>query len=334
MAVNEVGSEEYTIGRFSRPTISKADTIQRGVMDYTNPRLFNLYESGYSFLTVLAEPVWVAYFRGRGGNAGEMLDLFVWILENEFRGLSGIGDVTADNLEFTDGINTINTPGKINKESAVEISMTFTERSGLALTKFIDFYLTGLRDPRTQAKTYHGLIKAGLVKAGFENEVFMLLYIVTDNTYLALEKAFLLANAWPTKAELSILETEKGNIEKKEISIPWQCFLVDGEEVDSLAVAVLGALNEDVAVDSGNRPSVSDGGLTSASAKYYDLLGKTNVSKIAQTGSASNKSTNKEDRTRLDSTGFVEGSKMYSAVSQASQDYDGSDDTKGDWGYQ
>lgn len=298
----------YSIGKFTKPTISKAETMMRGIIDYTNPALFNLFESGYSFLTVLARPAWLEAFPSDSA-VGKMLDLFCWILEYEFRGLDGIEDVQAEALEFTDGINTINTIGKVTKQSASEVSMTFTERSGLALTKFIEFYLTGIKDPRTQARTYHGLIKAGTISAGFENEVFQLLYIVTDNTLLGLEKAYLLANAWPSKAETSMLSSEKGSIEKKEISIPWQCFVLDGEEVNELAVMALACINESDAVKN-----------------YYDKLGET-----ATANKAGNAGATGIERARLDSTDYVEGSNMYSAVSKGKELYDNDDSTKG-WG--
>ena len=126
--------------------------------------------------------------------------------------------------------------------------MTFTEKTGGVITKFVDYYLRGIKDPRTQAKTYHGLIKAGKLAAGFENEVFNLMYIVTDSTMLSLEKAYLLANAWPTKAPTSIYNTTKGDIDKKEIELSWQCFLIDGEEVNKRALQLLTYISEPGAV--------------------------------------------------------------------------------------
>lgn len=233
-----------TLNAYSKKTLTKAEYgSMRGTMDYSNAKLFNLFESGYGYIKVLSRPAWLEAF-GTDSQQHQMLELFCWIIEYEFRGLDGIDDVTADNIEYTDGINTINTIGKVNKQSAAEISMTFTERSGLAITKFINYYLSGIKDPRTQAKTYHGLIAAGKIAGGFENEVFNLLYMVTDNTLLGLEKAYLLANAWPTKAETSILNVQKGDIDKKEITVPWQCFVIDGEDVDELGLQCLSYLNE------------------------------------------------------------------------------------------
>ena len=150
--------------------------------------------------------------------------------------------------------------GKVTQQSASEISMSFTEKSGAVITKFIDMYIRGVRDPRTQAKTYHGLIKQGLLSAGFENEVFNLMYIVTDETMLGLEKAYLLCNAWPNKVPSSIYNGTKGEIEKVDIEVTMQCFVIDGEEVDARALKMLAYLNEADAVK--NMMSATDSGFT------------------------------------------------------------------------
>ena len=231
-----------------KPFSTASYTMMRGTIDFSNPAQFNLYESGYQFLTVVSRPRFIEMLADTDTEVANSLKLFCWILENEFRGLSGIDNITIDPLEFTDNISTINTIGKVNMQSATEISMNFTERSGGAMTSFIEYYLKGLKDPRTQFKTYHGLIKDGKLAAGFENEVFHLLYIVTDNTGLGLEKAFLFACAQPTTAQLDIYNGEKGAIEKKDIDVPFQCFLIDGDEVDKRAVKMLAYLHENDAV--------------------------------------------------------------------------------------
>lgn len=229
--------------------MSSADyQMMRGSIDFSNAKLFNLYESGYNFLKVLAVPEYVKVFAEDNKSVKSMLELFCWILEYEFRGLDGIEDITAEDMEYTDGISTLATIGKVTQQSVGEVSMNFTERSGLVITKFISWYLKGIKDPRTQAKTYHGLIKAGKMVGGFENEVFQLLYIVTDNTTLGLEKAYLLANAWPNKAETSLLASQKGEIDKKEISVTFKCFVIDGEDVDALAIRALAYIHEKGAV--------------------------------------------------------------------------------------
>ena len=211
-------------------------SMMRGVTDFSNAAQFNLFESGYSHLCVISRPKFLTELGKEDEEVANLVNTFCYILEYEFKGLDGIEDITADSLEVTDGISTLNVVGKVNKQSASEISMNFTEKSGSIITNFLRYYLEGIKDPRTQAKTYHGLIKEGKMAGGFENEVFNLLYMVTDNTMLGLEKAYLLCNAWPTKVPTSIYNSEKGSIEKKDVDLSWQCFVIDGPEVDQRAL--------------------------------------------------------------------------------------------------
>lgn len=244
-----------------RPMSYAHYTMMRGTVDYSNAKQFNFYESGYSFLIILSRPEFIVkltedniqkdsngFVKCDPKEVKNLLGVFCYILENEFKGLTGIEDITSEAIEFTDGINTIATLGKTIQQSNAEITMQFTERSGAALTSFIEFYLKGCKKSRTQAKTYHGLIAGGVMAGGFENEVFNLLYIVTDNTLLGLEKAYLLLNAWPNKASTSIYESEKGTIEHKQIDVPFTCFVMDGEEVNHRALQMLAYINESNAV--------------------------------------------------------------------------------------
>lgn len=231
-----------------RPRSVAEYTMMRGVTDFTNAAQFNAYVTGYQYLVVISVPEYLKVLGNNNPDVKKLLDLFCYILEYEFKGLDGIEDITVDNIDFTDGISTMSTIGKVNQQSASEISMNFTEKSGSVLTKFTHMYITGIKDPRTQAKTYHGLIKQGLLAAGFENEVFNFMYIVCDDTLLGLEKAYLLCNAWPNKVPTSIYNGTKGEIEKKDIDLTFQCFVIDGDDVDSRALKMLAYLNEADAV--------------------------------------------------------------------------------------
>lgn len=235
--------------KYTKKAYSTANfACMRGVTDFTNAAQFNLYEGGYSHLYVISMPKWIEAFYNIDDDVRKMAETFKYILEYEFKGLDGINDIESEKLEVGDGISTMNVIGKVTKQSGSEVSMSFTEKSGSAITNFIKFYLEGIKDPRTQAKTYHGLIRAGEIYGGFENEVFTLLYVVTDNTMLQLEKAYLLCNAWPTTARTNIYNTTKGDIDKKDIDVTFECFVLDGPDVDRRALDVLAYTNEANAV--------------------------------------------------------------------------------------
>ena len=175
-------------------------------------------------------------------NFKPLQESFISIIENEFRGLDGIEDITSDTMEITDNISTMSLIGKVNQSTSSQITMRFFEKTGALITKYIATYLRYIRDPKTQAKTYGGAIKDGTAY-GPAQEVFNMLYVVTDSTCLHVEKAFLLLNAQPTSAGYSELyNTEKGQIETKEITINWNCFVVDGAKVNEIAAVYMANL--------------------------------------------------------------------------------------------
>lgn len=223
-----------------RPRNLTRYTAFRGVTDFTQIGQFAQFESGYSFLAVLEMPPFMEMLGQKNSKIGELVQSFKHMLEYEFRGLEGLPDITADTYEISDGVNTQNLINKVNFDTSVTVSSTYYEKTGQLITKFSELYLTGIKDKMTQAKTYHGLIKNGLMEPGPENEVFTMMYFVTDNTMLRIERAVLLCNCQLTIARLSdILNSEKGNISNKEMPIEWNCFPITGYEVDKAASILL-----------------------------------------------------------------------------------------------
>lgn len=205
----------------------------RGVTDFSNLKQFNLYESGYQVFLVIQTPKFMDMLAEKYPNeyAG-IIKGYNWVLEHEFKNLDGLEDITIDTIELNDGVNTLNMIGKVNEPTGSSINMTYTEKSGLIINKYHETYLKGVKDPKAkQAKHYHGLIASGDLEGGWENEVGIFLYIITDNTYRQVEKAFLLLAAYPTSAEESMFNGAVGEIDKKDVTITYNCFPVTGEAV-------------------------------------------------------------------------------------------------------
>lgn len=214
-------------------------TAFRGVTDFTQIGQFSQFETGYSYLALISMPKFITMLAQQGNDyVKNLIDLFQHTLEYEFRSLDGLPDIGSENATITNGVQEINMINKVTEDSAVTITMPYFEKTGSPITKFCEYYLTGIKDKRTQAKTYHGLIANGLMNADYENEVFTLMYMVTDNTYLELEKSVLLSNCQITKCE-NIYNSTKGEIGNKEISIEMQCFPVTGAAVDRAAKKLL-----------------------------------------------------------------------------------------------
>lgn len=211
----------------------------RGVVDFTQLGQFDQFETGYAFLSVIKIPKFMEILASQDTGVAAMVNSFKHMLEYEFRSLSGLPDITADVMTISDGSNEQKLINNVTKETSVTITTNYWERRGSLITKFIEYYLTGIKDPMSKAKTYHGLIKQGLLEPGLENEVFTFMYYVTDNTMLRLEKAYLLANVQPTQAQTSMYDFEKGNIANQDIGIQWNCFPITGYTVDKAAKKLL-----------------------------------------------------------------------------------------------
>lgn len=215
-------------------------TAFRGVTDFTQIGQFAQFESGYSFLSVIQMPEFMVKLGEQNSDIKSLVDSFKHMLEYEFRGLEGLPDLQGDTYEITDGINTQRLINKVTFDTAATVSSNYFEKSGQLINKFVELYLTGIKDKMSQAKTYHGLIKNNILEPGPENEVMTMLYYVTDNTMLRLERAVLLCNCQFTTARLSdILNSTKGDISNKEVSLEWNCFPIMGYEVDKAASKLL-----------------------------------------------------------------------------------------------
>ena len=226
-----------------RPKNLTQYTALRGVVDFSQIGQFDQFETGYSFLSVLKMPKFLEVLAEQDTGVAQMVNSFKHMLQYEFKGISGLPDIQADTFEISDGSNTQRMINNVSRETSVTLSSPYYERSGSLITRFSEYYLTGIKDPMSKAKTYHGLIKNGLLEPSLENEVFTFMYYVTDNTMLRLEKAYLLANVQLTKAETSMYDTTKGDISNKEITIEWNCFPITGYEVDKAAKVLLQDIN-------------------------------------------------------------------------------------------
>lgn len=244
--------------------------LMRGVTDFSNLQQWDLYEKGYPFLCVVSIPQFLRDLAGRDKNIENIVNNYVHILENDFRGIDNIDNITGEpNGEITNGIRNIQLINKVTKASNSNFSLQYYERSGSILTKAHELYLTGIKDPDTQVKHYHGLIDDWVFNAqdtpsgkdpGPHQECFTFMYFVTDNTMTKIERAFLIAAAQPTTANYSDLYSgNKGDIQFAEISLSFNGFFINNDFVYQKAQDMLLAMrnpknltNSRIIVDSNN----------------------------------------------------------------------------------
>ena len=269
----------------------------RGVVDWSQIGQFDQFSTGYGFLSVIKMPRFMEVLAEHDPGIAQMTEGFKHMLEYEFRNLSGLPDINSETITLTDGQNEQRMINNVTKETSVTLSSSYFERRGSLITKFAEVYLTGIKDPHSKARTYHGLIKHNLLEPSYENEVFTFMFYNTDDTYLRLEKAWLLANVQLTKAQTSMYDYDKSSISNQEITLEWNCFPITGYEVDKAASRLLADINGVIAqqTDSvGNirfkiDPSVTKPAALDSGDYLYGILDSNSPSAVQGLVDASNR---------------------------------------------
>lgn len=213
--------------------------LMRGVPDFGSLVQFNPYETGYAAFIICQMPKFMETLAKYDAEYNKLVKNWAHIIEYEFKSFDGLEDLSTDTIQLGDELNSINVISKVNMQSASQFTLTYDEKSGGPLTKFAKLYTTGIKDPRTQVKTYHGLIHNGILEPGFENEVFTFLFMATDNTMREIEGAYLIICAQLTDAETSMYNYTKGDIGKKEISVKFNGYPIQSRDIDLAAQDML-----------------------------------------------------------------------------------------------
>ena len=226
--------------------------LMRGVTDFSNLEQWDLYEKGYPFLCVVSIPQFLRDLARQDDNLRVIIDNYVHILENDFRGIDNIDNITGEAAEITNGIRSVSIINKVMKPTNSNFTLNYYERSGSILTKAHELYLTGIKDPDTQVKHCHGLIDAWTFNGvetvsgkdpGPHQECFSFMYFLTDNTMTKIERAFLIAASQPTSANYSDLYTgNKGDIQFAEVALPFNGFFINNDYVYQKAQDMLLAM--------------------------------------------------------------------------------------------
>lgn len=235
----EVPDDNKKISKLFKNTKDYRDVtkynLMRGVPDFGSLVQFNPYETGYAAFIVCGMPKFMEELARRDWSYQKLIENWKHIIEYEFKSFDGLQDLNADTIQLGDDLNSINVINKVNMQSASEFSLTYDEKSGSPLTKFAKLYLTGIKDPRTQVKTYHGLIHNNILAPGFENEVFTFLFIATDNTMREVEAAYLLIGCQLNNADTDMYNYTKGDINKREVQVKFSGYPITSTRIEACA---------------------------------------------------------------------------------------------------
>ena len=209
--------------------------LMRGVPDFGSLVQFNPYVTGYAAFIICQMPKFIELLAKQNPYYRKLMLNWMHIVEYEFKSFEGLEPMSAEVIQLGDDLNNINVISKVNMQSASEFSLTYDEKSGSPLTKFHKLYLSGIRDPRTQVRSYHGLIHSDQMDPGFENECFTFLFITTDDTMREPESATLIVAAQLNAADTDMYNFTKGDIGKKDVTVKFNGYPIQGAYVDMVA---------------------------------------------------------------------------------------------------
>lgn len=243
-------------------------TLFRGVTDYTNLAQFDLYETGYSFLVLLQIPYFMERLQEQNDDYDSLITNYRHIIEYEFRGAQGIEDITGETSPLQNGITDLNIITKVTEQGGSSFSMNYFERSGSVITKTHELFLRGVKDPKTQVKRYNGLLQSpltnrnkaisnmdtsifgetqnigGMNDKGYQYEIYNFLLMITDNSALNIEKAYILASCQPSLANTSIYNVTRGEIQFSEMAVQFNGIPLPGRVVNKKAQDFLNYINQ------------------------------------------------------------------------------------------
>ena len=209
--------------------------LMRGVPDFGSLVQFNPYESGYAAFIICQVPKFMEMLADQNPYYRKLLLNWCHVVEYEFKSFEGLEPMSVETQTLGDDLNNINYISRVNMQSASEFSLTYDEKQGSLMTKFNRAYLSFIKDPRTQVKTYGGLIHNDMMDPGFEHECFTFLFINTDNTMRNVEAAYLIVAGQLNAADLDMYNYTKGTIEKKEITVKFNGYPITNAYVDMVA---------------------------------------------------------------------------------------------------
>lgn len=253
--------------------------LMRGVPDFGSLVQFNPYETGYAAFIICQMPKFMELLAKYNESYNKLISNWAHIIEYEFKSFDGLEALSAETITLGDDLNSINIISKVNMQSASEFSLTYDEKSGSPLTKFAKLYLTGIKDPRTQVKTYHGLIHSNKMEPGFENEVFTFLFITTDNTMREVESAYLLIGCQLNSADLDMYNYTKGDISKREVTVKFSGYPVQSTYIDKAASKMMEFL---LSADAGARQII-------VNSDDYEYTGTERIAKTLSSYGAADK---------------------------------------------
>lgn len=177
-------------------------------LDNGNMSQYDFMVGGYGVFYWVSMPTFMEL-----GNK-QLVDRFRNLTEKGMTSFDGIQDMTANTEDITGGVAGNSFKAMTNMRDEFDsFTIKVYEIQGSAIREAVEYWLTGIRDPKTGYATYHGLVET--IDGGYsaKNHTAELIYIVTDpsGASTGIEYACMITNIVPTKVPKSHLNVTHGD---------------------------------------------------------------------------------------------------------------------------
>ena len=193
-------------GRQITKTFDDTDLF-RGILQLDHGRLnqYDFMVGGYGMFFWINLPTFM-----QSGNP-TLATRFKNLTEKGATSFDGIQDMQVSTEDVTGGIAGNSFKQVTNmKDEFDTFTMKVYELQGSPYREAIEYWLTGIRDPKSGWATYHGQIQQNGMTYSAANHSGELIYIATDPSGMKVEYACIVANVIPTKVPKSHLNLTHG----------------------------------------------------------------------------------------------------------------------------
>ena len=232
-----------TGGRQITKKFDDANTdLFRGILQLDHGRLnqYDFMVGGYGMFFWINLPTFM-----QAGNP-DLAARFKNLTEKGATSFDGIQDMQVSTEDVTGGIAGNSFKQVTNMKDEFD---TFTikvyELQGSPYREAIEYWLTGIRDPKSGWATYHGLLQKGVDNGGLEysaaNHSGELIYIATDPSGMKVEYACVVANVIPTKVPKSHLDLTHGEHQMVQMDLEFTGVKYESNWIMEIAQKILEA---------------------------------------------------------------------------------------------
>ena len=161
---------------------------------------------------------------------------FKALVETGFTRIDGIQDTNVEFADFEGGFGGQKFSNvSLASNDTDTLSITVYEQSGSPLREYLDMWVTGVRDIKSNIAHYHGLMDENGSQYSERNHTAEFIYCALDPTGKQIEYACMFAHAFPTKVPKNHLNYESRNRGNVPMEMEFRAQLYESPAINAIA---------------------------------------------------------------------------------------------------